>query len=212
MRIFEGKREANDSVLARVRSLLSNLRLAECKLKGINLNGKVICDSSASWNPPRHGWIKVNVDGAFAMNLGLGCGGLMRNSNGKFIEGFMFHPTEGDSFTAELWALILGLKLAWEKGERRIIVESDALELIQLLEQGNTSQHADAELIQEAKSLIGRQWEIELLHIPRGANSVADFLAKRAITTVRGYELILESPDYLFSLLQKDCCLFSSTG
>ena len=51
------------------------------------------------------------------MHSGLGCGGLIRNNVGKFIEGFMFHSIAGDNFTVELWVLILGLRLAWEKGE-----------------------------------------------------------------------------------------------
>ena len=70
--------------------------------------------------------VKLNVDGAFSRTHGLGCGGLLRRSDDSFVEGFMFHLNQGDSLTAELWALVLGLKLAWQRGYRKVIVETDA--------------------------------------------------------------------------------------
>ena len=51
----------------------------------------------------------------------------------------MFHPNSGDSLTVELWGLILGLKLAWERGEHIVIVETDASEVIHLLEREDIS-------------------------------------------------------------------------
>ncbi|GAU11643.1 hypothetical protein TSUD_334560 [Trifolium subterraneum] len=41
------------------------------------------------WNKPREGWIKLNCDGAYKDSLGLaGCGGLFRNSDGRWIKGY----------------------------------------------------------------------------------------------------------------------------
>ena len=61
------------------------------------------------------------MDGAFSNSHGLGCGGILRDHTGSFIEGFMFKSIEGDSLAAESWALVLGLRMAWEKGARRVI-------------------------------------------------------------------------------------------
>ena len=58
--------------------------------------------------------------------------------------------------TVELCALILELNLAWERSDHKVIVETDALEIIHLLERKSISQHADINLIQEAKSLMCR--------------------------------------------------------
>ncbi|CAJ2669949.1 unnamed protein product [Trifolium pratense] len=48
------------------------------------------CDTIfIGWKRPREGWIKLNCDGAFKNSLGLaGCGGLFRNSGGRWIKGY----------------------------------------------------------------------------------------------------------------------------
>ncbi|KAL4346109.1 hypothetical protein AHAS_Ahas11G0345500 [Arachis hypogaea] len=41
------------------------------------------------WKPPPKGWLKLNVDGALVGNAGkAGCGGLLRDENGKWVAGF----------------------------------------------------------------------------------------------------------------------------
>jgi hypothetical protein len=41
------------------------------------------------WKRPREGWIKLNCDGAYKDSLGLaGCGGLFRDSDGRWIKGY----------------------------------------------------------------------------------------------------------------------------
>ena len=75
----------------------------------------------------------------FSRTHGLGCGGLLRRSDGSFVEGFMFQPNHGDSLIAKLWALVLGLKLAWQRDDHKVIEETDALEIIHLLEREDIS-------------------------------------------------------------------------
>ena len=192
--------------------MLSNLKQTEKKLKGVNLNSTVVRDSTVRWTPPMQDWVKLNVDGAFSRTHGLGCGGLLRRSDGSFVEGFMFHPNQGDSLTAELWALVLGLKLAWQRGYRKVIVETDASEIIHLLERKDISQHADFILIQEAKSYMCRTWDLELVHISRTTNTVADALAKHVICSVMGYQPILVPSAFMLTMLHSDCNLFLGTN
>ena len=211
-KLFEGKWESNESIILRVRSMLSNLKQTEKKLKGVNLNGTVVRDLTVRWTPPMQDWVKLNVDGAFSRTHGLGCGGLLRRSDGSFVEGFMFHPNHGDSLTAELWALVLGLKLAWQRGYHKVIVETDASEVIHLLERKDISQHADFILIQEAKSYMCRTWDLELVHISRTTNTVADALPKHVIGSVMGYQPILVPSPFILTMLHSNCNLFSSTS
>jgi len=40
------------------------------------------------WKRPQEGWVKLNCDGAYKDSPGLaGCGGLFRNSDGRWVKG-----------------------------------------------------------------------------------------------------------------------------
>jgi hypothetical protein len=41
------------------------------------------------WKRPHEGWVKLNCDGAYKDSFGLaGCGGLFRNSGGRWLKGY----------------------------------------------------------------------------------------------------------------------------
>ncbi|XP_054782106.1 uncharacterized protein LOC129289373 [Prosopis cineraria] len=124
---------------------------------------------------------------------GDGCGGVIRDSSGRLIEGFMHGHVEGGSLTAELWAILVGLKAVWDSGKRRIIVEWDLLEALNAVEGEVIQQHHEYSLIEEIKCMLGRDWEVNICHINREGNSVADYLAKEALRGWPGLFGILNS-------------------
>ncbi|KAK2382454.1 TMV resistance protein N [Trifolium repens] len=72
------------------------------------------------WNRPEGDWIKLNTDGASRRNNSAGCGGLLRNSNGQWLGGFSRHLGTCNAYIAELWGVLDGLKLAYERGFKKI--------------------------------------------------------------------------------------------
>ena len=108
----------------------------------------------------------------------------MRDHTGSFIEGFMFKSIEGDRLAAELWALVLSLRMTWKKGARRVIIESDAMEVVELMYQQFSPSHHELDLIQQAKNWLGKSWDAKITHIPRTMNIVADMLVNHAMTFV----------------------------
>jgi hypothetical protein len=50
---------------------------------------------AVKWNPPLHGWVKVNVDAGFCKDTGLvGCGVVARDENGEtLLLAFIFIPS-----------------------------------------------------------------------------------------------------------------------
>ena len=63
----------------------------------------------------------MNTDGSGQGNLGfVGGGGVLRDSQGNWINGFSMHIGFVTNNAAELWAIRQGLLIAWEFGYKFI--------------------------------------------------------------------------------------------
>ncbi|XP_028780528.1 uncharacterized protein LOC114736815 [Neltuma alba] len=111
----------------------------------------------------------------------------------------------GDAFTAELWGCLHGLKVEWDEGHRRVILESDASSVIELLSTEPNEDNADYTLLQEIRSLIDRSWEVRLSYAPRACNAAADHLAKFGLGGLLGFHMVYEPHYALAELLAIDC-------
>ncbi|KAK8694558.1 hypothetical protein V6N13_072106 [Hibiscus sabdariffa] len=80
----------------------------------------------------------------------------------------------------ELWGVLSGLHLAWDKGFRRILVEVDNLDVVRALQEDRGQGHSYA-LILLIISLLFRCWEVRMIHVLRSGNSVMDNIAKLGI-------------------------------
>ncbi|KAI7988245.1 putative ribonuclease H protein [Camellia lanceoleosa] len=59
--------------------------------------------------------------------------GIIRSDQGTWIGGFRHHIGSVPVIAAELWAIWLGLQLAWQMGYRKMIVESNCVETLSVL-------------------------------------------------------------------------------
>ncbi|KAL9386971.1 hypothetical protein Peur_020095 [Populus x canadensis] len=86
------------------------------------------------WRYPSIEWVKLNVDSCSRGNPGCaGAGGLIRESMGSWIKGFAINTGICSSVRAEFWAAITGLELAWDLGLHQIILESDSVLTVNLI-------------------------------------------------------------------------------
>ncbi|KAK8652849.1 hypothetical protein V6N13_126872 [Hibiscus sabdariffa] len=86
------------------------------------------------WFTPPMGWIKLNTDGACRSVTGHSrCGGVFRNFEGVWLHGFSKFIGCCSILEDELSEICIGLSLAWVRGFRCIMVESDCLEAIRML-------------------------------------------------------------------------------
>lgn len=53
----------------------------------------------------------------------MGCVRILRNYLGEVSKRFSFKTGPGSCFYAECWALLMGVKAAWEAGGRKFLVE-----------------------------------------------------------------------------------------
>ena len=80
-----------------------------------------------SWGKPNQGWVKLNVDGASKHNpKRASAGGLIINEYGQCIVGFSANLEHASNVVAKLWAILMGLRIAWNSGKRKIVIESDS--------------------------------------------------------------------------------------
>ncbi|XP_060197735.1 uncharacterized protein LOC132626759 isoform X2 [Lycium barbarum] len=86
------------------------------------------------WIRPPLNWIKLNTDGSHNCEDDIGAGGIVRDSNGNLIMAFAKSLGKGSSNLAEAKAALYGMKWCISNGFRNIILESDSLIIINMLE------------------------------------------------------------------------------
>nr|GMD70526.1 putative ribonuclease H-like domain-containing protein [Ipomoea batatas] len=172
-----------------------------------NIAGKSM-RSFLRWIKPMDGWYKLNTDGSRDAQSGkIGCGGVLRDSNGDWIWGFSCNLGEGSIMEAEAWGILKGLKLTWDHGYRKVIIESDAKKVVDWIttrERNNLPIGNVANIISECKRWIGRDWVVRVIHIHREQNNVADWLAKKALAGSRGLSMLSQPETGILELLVDD--------
>lgn len=156
------------------------------------------------WYPPSNDTIKVNVDGSSLGNPGrAGYGRLLKNRLGEWICGFSGSCGFADNLTAEVYAIIHGLDLAWNHGYRDIILESDSKSAIDLL---YTVQqyHPIFPLMDHIHGVLARQWKVEIQHTLREGNECADWMAKLGATSDTSFAIWDNCPHPLSTILLAD--------
>lgn len=128
---------------------------------------------------PPVGVVKIHVDGATSVErrmAGIGC--VIRNHERAWIGGEERCVGRVGAFTAELYAILFGLKWALDMRIRRMIVESDSKQAVELLLGSTEGSNEGWVIIDSCMELLSRDWVSELNHIPRGDNKAADWVAK----------------------------------
>ncbi|KAK9112949.1 hypothetical protein Scep_020468 [Stephania cephalantha] len=158
------------------------------------------------WDFPNTGWVKLNVDGASKGNPGpASFGGVMRDEHGCWLFGYMGHIGTASSTVAELWAIREGLKLAWQRGFHKILLESDSQPAVQYLMSEIGDSHPLAPLINECLDLLELDWWVRPQHVLREGNRAADHLANMGAALDNQDILVLDvPPPSLESILTAD--------
>nr|GMC63228.1 ribonuclease H [Ipomoea batatas] len=146
----------------------------------------------------------LNVDGSLDAEGTAGCGGALRNHNGEWLGGFMqaFHTTH--AIEAEVWAIVKGLEWAWKKDVRHLIIQSDSKEAVDWINGRDTPRGHIQMLVEEGHSWMKKDWDIQVHHVLREQNMVADSIAKMARHTVGSFNDIRDPPQRILNLIEDD--------
>lgn len=94
------------------------------------------------WQPPAKDWVKCNVNGANKEDGSVsGCGGLVRDSSGRWRSGFLKRLGAMDSLSSEAWSILTGLRFARQEGFRQVLLENDSVNAIDFINKGFTPDH-----------------------------------------------------------------------
>nr|KYP45881.1 Putative ribonuclease H protein At1g65750 family [Cajanus cajan] len=147
-----------------------------------------------SWSRPPPGVLKLNCDGAVVASSIASCGGVIRNSNGKFIFAFSNMIGVCSVVQAELCAIFHGLRLLKERSLMvDIIIESDSALAVKFLNEGCSREHPYYSLVNHIVRMAGDFPSIDCTHVLREANQVADGFAKFELSISEGM-LCFDSP------------------
>lgn len=104
-----------------------------------------------------------------------------------------------DSLRAELVALFHGLVVAWNSGGREVIVYSDSVMALYLVDQEMPLYHLHGSVVQSIRDLLPRSWRVQLRHTKREGNFCADVLAKKGAGQCEAFRELAVPPAVLWA-------------
>ncbi|GKV43678.1 hypothetical protein SLEP1_g50939 [Rubroshorea leprosula] len=123
-----------------------------------------------------------------------GCGGLIRDSQGQWVVGFMRNIGHTTSLAAELWVIRDGLSMANYLQIQNSIVEIDCQVAHALLSGTFNPHHPHSTLILDCRELLCTLPWVQLKHVMRKSNMVADALAKKGARSSYGLHILYDCP------------------
>lgn len=205
-KVFNGKveyaKETCCSVIHQARAFYQSV--ADCVLTHAQIDQ--VSHNNIHWIPPDFGYWKLNCDGAVS---GLGgsasAGGVLRDHFGNFVFGFASDLPSYNVIQAELRAVSMGIKLAWLKGFRKVVIETDSAVAVCFIKAGCSSRHLLFNLISETQDLLCRDDIFSINHVLREANQVADCFAKFGLSLDKCSRFFSCMPHFVSLAVRADC-------
>ncbi|KAJ0096619.1 hypothetical protein Patl1_27305 [Pistacia atlantica] len=159
--------------------------------------------SSPRWQPPPEGIFKVNWDASVGKENGtIGVGIAIRDWQGRFLATMRMKKTMlPDAHVAESFTALQAVILAVDIGINQIILEGDALQVVNdlLRDEENWGQ---AGLISMDTKVLSRNFlTFSVHHVKRASNVIAHTLAKNALTIDDVLVELEEVPNCIGSLV-----------
>ncbi|XP_043718001.1 uncharacterized protein LOC122665942 [Telopea speciosissima] len=152
---------------------------------------------SHKWIPP-FPWVKLNVDAVWNKVLRKGdIGNIIRDHSGLLLSAYSFGVHCDSTFIGEAIAIHSGLLLDIRGGFSNVLVESDCSCLINQLSSSEPEIAIDSifhDIVHLQKSFV----ECSISYVPRSVNSVADSLARSALSVESPIVWPLTSPWLLY--------------
>ncbi|XVF24499.1 hypothetical protein REPUB_Repub13aG0133400 [Reevesia pubescens] len=199
--VINTEKRSLDSIVSTAKQYAEDFTTAQEKTGGTSVT------VSEKWKAPNYDQVKINFDGATnQQEKSGGCGAVIRDHKGQVL-GACAQFNEGiyDPLVTEAYAAVKALIFAAEIGCRNIILEGDALQIINRLNNTDEDTSYIGHLILEGKTRLGQLGNNTAIHARKEANLVAHLLAKSALVSKTALYWIDDVPDFLLSAVDKDC-------
>ncbi|KAK9931811.1 hypothetical protein M0R45_019074 [Rubus argutus] len=182
-----------------------------CILKNFGVQGRphraprVI---EVNWQPPLFGWVKINSDGTWKHDAGVGgYGAVFRDHRGYFLGAFASSLDIPSSVAAEVMAVIKAIELAWVRDWKHIWIEVDSsIVLHYLLFPSLVPWNLRVRWMNCIHTIS--QMSFRSSHIFREGNRVADALANFGSSSSSSRFVWWDSPpSFIVSLCNEDLSL-----
>ncbi|GAV91093.1 RVT_3 domain-containing protein, partial [Cephalotus follicularis] len=97
-----------------------------------------------------------------------GYGGIFRDNLGNWLFRFAGYIGFSTILEAELWSIRAGLRLAIQHGFTMLVIETDSLNVVQLLQMTYTSFHPLEGLLAYRRGLLRQLHKFSIRHTERG--------------------------------------------
>ncbi|GMJ05090.1 hypothetical protein HRI_004178200 [Hibiscus trionum] len=194
-----------ESVVTSAHSYWLDVHFVSSKLSSSNPSLRV------RWTSPSHPVVKVNCDACYDVNSGTADVGIcIRDEEGLILGAMSMKVLHVASpFAAEAYAVVHGLRFAWDLGFPAIEVASDSRSVITKLNSSMHDRSNISTLIREVKSFSGKFVSVSYLFSPRESNRVAHALAHLCRTLPEDGFWVEDAPPSIVELIDADRRWFS---
>ncbi|GLT72258.1 hypothetical protein SLA2020_442090 [Shorea laevis] len=131
----------------------------------------------------------------FPLNPGnASCGGILRDSQGRWVVGFLRNIGYTTALAAELWAIKDGLSIAKSLQLENVILETDCRVAYVLLSDNLNPFHPHSTLLMDCRDLLRTIPQVQMKHVLRESNMAADAIAKKGALAPHGFHFLFDCP------------------
>ena len=194
-----------ESVQRPARSGLSIVSLT----KNYKMAAGMVTKTHQGWRKAPEDFLMVNIDASYDEDRGSGSTGvIIRDCSGGMIAAANRHISHVvDAPMAEAFALKDGLMQAQHIGGNRIIIQSDCMEVIEIMSNGGFTANSAAAIYDECNIVWSGFQKISIEHVSRDANQVAHALARQAMISNENCMWDDEPPSFILPFLANKACL-----
>ncbi|XP_074289360.1 uncharacterized protein LOC141614514 [Silene latifolia] len=202
-RIFEETPPPPELVLTGFVKMVTDYRLYATRVLSFTRN-----DNGAggnSWSAPDVGRVKINTDAYLTGSGEVGLGVVARDANGRVLWTGSKRVRAGwDVAIAEAQAAIFGLEVAQARNETSIILESDALNLVNAIRTKLLTRTPLGLGVDDICYLLSSFPSYVVSHVKRGGNTVAHAVARLCETVGSAFVLSADFPQAISALAEID--------
>ncbi|KAM2993814.1 hypothetical protein FF2_045866 [Malus domestica] len=167
---------------------------------------KIANRPQSQWKKPKFGTIKLNTNAAWCRSsLRAGVGWMGRDFAGLLqIAGGSGTGISHSTAAAEACAIRSALMACIDNGFDEVVIESDALVIIQMLKKESTQDYSIECILGDIKILVQRLTSVTFSFVPRESNCAAHSVAKFALQQGGDFVWDCIGPKFLFNVLAHD--------